>query len=243
MIREHNVPGVLIENGFHTNDDDRANLMSDSFLDSLAYAYLNSISAYFDELPFAAGTPMPLYNDVKYSAWYYPAVIYVSETGLFMGIGNNKFSPDSAMTRAMLTTVLARWSGDDFSDYNESPYADVDIGEWYGQTVAWAVDNGILGYISGDLFEPEQYISREEIALMLYNYFIWNGYTLPVIMDIVFEDEDDISPWARIAVDAIRDYGIMRGDNNGMFNPRDNATRAEVSQIFFNMMTILANTE
>jgi len=235
LIREHNLPGVLVENGFHTNAGDRAKLMSDSFLDSLALAYLDAITIYFNELPLPDSFPSLPYTDVRYGAWYFDAVKHVTERGLLVGTGNARFSPSSGVTRAMLTTVLARLGKADVLAYAETPYTDVSIDAWYGKTVAWAADMGIVAFIEGESFGPEQEATREEIALMLYIFFRLAEQEPPTEPKDAFIDDGDISPWAKTAVYAIQERGIMQGDDLNRFNPQNTVTRAEVSQILFNI--------
>ena len=242
MIREHNIPGVLAENGFHTNARDRANLQDDSFLDRLAEAYLDAISHYFDELPLPADHPTLQFSDVRYGAWHFDAVSHVYQQGLLVGTGAGKFSPDAGMTRAMLTIVLARLVDADTSIYAEAPYSDVSIDAWYGKAVAWAADNGISAYIEDSVFRPDQYATREEAAHMIYNYFHRSSLTLPSQSDMVFEDDGDISSWAKGAVTAIAGYGVIRGDDLNRFNPHKTITRAEISQILFNIFILLSDT-
>jgi len=238
LLREHNVPGVLAENGFHTNAGDRARLMDDRFLDKLAYAYLEAVTEYFDRIPLPNSYPTLPFSDVRYGDWYFDAVKQVSERGLLVGTSQNRFSPNAGMTRAMLATVLARFGSVNVSPYSEAPYTDVHMGTWYGKSVAWAADNGIVDFIGEHMFYPEQYVTREEIAVMIYNYLLWQEITPETVLTTTFIDEDDISPWAIEAVLAIRDYGIMQGHQN-RFHPMDSATRAEVSQIFCNTMAVL----
>jgi len=241
MIREHNLPGVLTENGFHTGDSDRAKLMNDDFLDDLAVAYLYAISDYFNGLlsmPVYPQTPTSLYYDVSPNAWYYNAVELVSQLGLFSGTGPNTFSPSVSMTRAMFVMVLSNLADADVSVYTESPYADVPIDSWYGKVVAWATDVGILE-ADDDLFEPGRDISREEMALLIYRYALLLADTIPdVDPDEIFDDDEDISDWAREAVYATRALGIMQGDNN-RFYPKADAIRAEVAQLFCNVVAAL----
>ena len=242
MIREHNLPGVLVENGFHTNESDRAKLSDDAFLDSLALAYLDAITDYFSDLPLTASESKPipnqLYSDVQIGAWYYEAVQRVSECGLIIGTGESMFSPNMGMTRSMLVTVISRLGNANVSGYETSPYQDVDIGAWYGKQVAWAAESGVIGFIDADVFNPHQDATREEIALMIYNYLIWTGLEPPDLTAFdVFADDADISERAKPAVYTLREYGVMQGDNTTRFNPEDTATRAEVAQIFYNILS------
>jgi len=234
IIREHNLPAVLVENGFHTNPGNRASLQSDSFLDRLALAYLDAITDYY----LAISPPPPdralPFSDVQYDAWYFDAVKYATEHGLLVGTAPGRFSPDIGMTRAMLATLLARLLSADFSALTDAPYADVSIDAWYGRPVAWAASNGIVSYIEGNIFSPGQNAAREEMAMMVYNFLQWNNLEADVSIEI-FADDADISPWARAAVYALRDYGVIRGDDMNRFNPQDTITRAEVSQIIYNL--------
>lgn len=235
MIREHNVPGVLVENGFHTNTRDRENLQNDSFLDGLALAYLEAVTAYFSGIPLPVYWPRPVYSDVRYGAWYYDAVKYVTQRGLFEGTGSGMFLPDAPMTRAMLVVLLAKTVDADLSGYTYSPYTDVPIGSWYGKAAAWAALNGVTGYISGQSFNPERNATREEMALMIYNYLLMSGKEPSGESTSLFRDDNIISRWARAAVYNLKGSGIIQGDERGRFNPQSPITRAETAQLFMNI--------
>ena len=242
MIREHNVPGVLVENGFHTNARDRANLQNDSFLDGLAVAYLNAITAYFNELPLpdsqttAPAVPALPYSDVHHDAWYYEAVRFVTDIGLFRGTAPSRFSPEDGMTRAMLAALLASMVDADVSGYTEAPYDDVFIDAWYGKEVAWAAENGLISYIDGRFFEPDRIATREETALMVYNYFLMIGMEFHIISATALEDDSDISDWGRTAIYALWWHGVIAGDDQNRFNPQMPITRAETAQLLTNML-------
>jgi N-acetylmuramoyl-L-alanine amidase len=254
MIREHNLPGVLVENGFHTNDKDREKLSDDTFLDNLALAYLDAITVYFNDLPLTEPFPALPYTDVQNDAWYYDAVNHVSRLGLLVGTSPDNFSPDDGMTRAMLTTVLSRLEDEDVSantNYTKSPYSDIIIDAWYAKAVAWAADMGIVGFISSQVFMPGQHATREEIAQMIYNYLCLRDMTIyvessadtTVESDFELNDDGDISQWAKIAIYALWEYGVMRGDERGFFYPKKTATRAEAAQIFSSVLMLLPNGE
>ena len=255
MIREHNVPGVLVENGFHTNARDRANLSDDGFLERLAVAYRDAIVKYFNELPPPGGSQAPPgggspalppgggnpalpFTDVRIEAWYFEAVSFVTERELLRGTSPTRFSPAGNMTRAMLTTVLARLGGVNTSGYSVSPFSDVPIDAWYGRAVAWAADNGIVGPISAGsrAFEPNRYATREEIALVVHNFLTWEGLVGNAASNVIYEDDARISQRNRTAVYTMRSYGVMQGDSQNRFHPRNTATRAEVSQILYNIV-------
>ena len=170
------------------------------------------------------------YSDVAADVWYYDAVCFVTENNLMNGIGSNVFSPYSSMTRAMFVTVLYRMSGDS-GDYANT-FSDVPENVWYESAVSWANANGIAPFIAGNYFEPDLMVSREQIAVMLYNYSVYLGQDVSV-SDTAnissYEDVNDISDYAYTALQWACATGIINGDDNGYLNPTDSATRAEVA--------------
>jgi hypothetical protein len=244
MIREHNVPGILVENGFHTNARDRANLQNDAFLDGLAVAYLDAIVEYFGELPLPdllPAEPAAPYSDVLRDAWYYEAVKLVTDIGLFRGTAPFRFSPEDGMTRAMLAVLFARMVDADVSEYTKAPYSDVQISAWYGKEVAWAAESGITGYIGGHSFAPDRVATREEAALMVYNYLLMSGMEFPDSPAALLEDDGDVGDWSRAAVYTLRQCGVIIGDDQNRFNPQMPISRAETAQLLANMFAISVN--
>ncbi|MCL2391560.1 MAG: N-acetylmuramoyl-L-alanine amidase [Oscillospiraceae bacterium] len=247
ILREINMPAVLVENGFHTNPRDRANLQNDDFLNRLAVAYLDAIKTYFSGIsldgnitdainrPISTSTSEPVFSDVPRGTWYFDAVLHASNQGIFAGTAPQVFSPNTGMTRAMFATVLSRHANVNFWAYNETPFTDVIQGRWYGHSVSWAYTNGIISFVQGNQFYPQQYITREEIAMMLYNLFRLTDTALPMGDYGTFADHENISIWAYPGVQAMRDMDVMRGDARNNFNPQNRATRAEVAQIFLNI--------
>jgi len=252
ILREINMPAVLVENGFHTNPRDRANLQNDDFLSRLAAAYLDAIKTYFSQIPLDGNITnvlpardyqpvygsavSPMFSDVRRGAWYFDAVMHVADQGIFAGTLPQMFSPNTGMTRAMFATVLSRHANVNIWRYQETPFEDVVQGRWYGHSVSWAYTNGILSFVQGENFFPDQDITREEIATMLYNLFSMTE-DLPTGYSGEFTDNYNVSPWAYSGVQAMRAIGVMMGDDHNRFNPQNTATRAEVAQIFLNMAT------
>ena len=189
---------------------------------------------------YAVGYSNSSFIDVPASAWYEGAVSFVAARGLFGGVGDNQFAPLTTTTRAMFVTVLARLNGADLSGYTTSAFTDVDINAYYGKAVAWAADKGIVGGIGDGLYAPDQNISREEMAVMLANYIRYTGITLKATGNsAAFADNEQISPWAKDAVAQMKKYGIISGVGTGEYNPKGNATRAEVAKVFQNYLTAI----
>ena len=169
------------------------------------------------------------YSDVEESAWYYHYVSYVSQKGLMNGDGK-QFNPDDDMTRAMVVTVLLRLSGD--TGNFDNTFSDVDSDAWYEQAVAWASANGIASGVGGNSFAPEISLTREQLAVMLYNYAKYKGLNVSIGENtniLSYNDAASISDYAYTALQWACGSVIINGDGNGKLNPKSFATRAEVA--------------
>lgn len=179
-----------------------------------------------NELPF---------TDANKSDWFYDAVKYVYENGLFSGTSATTFSPNTPMSRAMMVTVLCRLDGATTSGKNI--FTDVPNGTWYTDAVSWAATNAIVTGIGNNLFDPDADITREQMAAILYRYCEYKGIELPKTRTGgSFADASNISAWATESVDAMYAAEILSGKGNGILDPQGNATRAEVAQMFTNFM-------
>jgi len=186
------------------------------------------------------------FDDVAHGAWYHAAVTFAAERGLFQGVGHNLFAPAGTMTRAMFITVLSRIDGvpSNSAYYNTSTFADVSIAAWYGSAISWAAQRGIIcdDFLSGNVpgwFGPGDFITREEMALILANYLAFRDFSLNRAEVAAFDDIAEASVWARDAIHLMRAYSIIHGVGNNLYNPASMATRAEVSQIFKNLVSII----
>lgn len=184
------------------------------------------------------------FSDVSEDFWGADAISFTAARGLFQGVGEGEFDPSGTMTRSMLVTVLGRLAGVDPADYSgESTFSDVDADSWYGPYVAWAAENGVVQGVGGGRFAPNDPITREQLCTMLVRYLDSDGIELPQLTNpAAFTDEDQVSDWARDAVERFRQLGIVEGSDTGAFLPKNNASRAEVAAVFQRLITtILTN--
>jgi hypothetical protein len=176
--------------------------------------------------------PMALWSnpftDVDPSAWYYGDVEFAYKAGLFAGTSATAFSPAMPMTRGMLATVLHRLAGSPAAR-PDAAFGDVAEGNWYYGAVNWAAQSGIVNGVGGGLFAPDHNITREQMAVMLYNYANFMDRDLPRKRSGMFADEADISAWAKEAVNALYAASILSGRPGELFDPQGQATRAEVA--------------
>lgn len=185
----------------------------------------------------ATGTYDVLYNgksfqDVTDSFWAAKDIAFVTARELFTGIGDNRFSPKMTMTRAMFAQALANFEGIKNDSFTETVFTDVPNGRWYSSAINWAASNGIIQGTSKESFSPDDNITREQMAAMLYNYASYKGYKLPDRTFEGFSDNAKVGTWANQAVGAIATAGIIQGKPDGRFAPKDHATRAEVATVF-----------
>lgn len=176
------------------------------------------------------------FSDVAPSDWFYDEVEYVRVNGLMYGTGNGRFSPKDDLTRAMFVTVLGQLAGVNTADYPGSSFSDVATGKWYSAYIQWAHQNHIAEGYEGK-FDPNDPVTREQMAAFIERYLTAAGVTLPDAPDAVgaFRDAEAVSGWARGSLELMRRTAILRGDGNGNFRPRDTATRAEAAALFMSL--------
>jgi len=168
--------------------------------------------------------------DIFESDWFYDDVKYVHQNGLFAGTSANTFSPQMPMTRGMVVTVLGQLAGIDTADYSGDSFDDVDTAQWYAPYVKWAAELGIVSGVGNNNYAPNTSISRQDLAVILNNYADKMGLTMKQTMQmVVFVDSDDISDYAADAVGNMVRAGIIYGKPGNVFDPKAEATRAEVA--------------
>ena len=170
------------------------------------------------------------YEDVKSTDWYEKSVNYVTENKLMNGMGENKFSPNSSMTRGMLVTVLYRMSKDTYN--GSSDFTDVSEGEYYASAIAWASKNEIVNGVGNNEFAPNAEVTREQLIVILYRYAKYEKMKIKVDGNSKlsnFEDYEDISEYSLTAFEWGYGKKIISGRTETTLNPKGTASRAEVA--------------
>lgn len=190
--------------------------------------------------------PPVLFVDVPENIWYYPAVQYAVSNKLMNGIGNQKFDPEGAMTRAMLVTVLWRYAGEPRQGSNS--FTDVPNGLWYSDAVAWAAHNGIVSGIGNNRFDPDGKITREQMATILFRYSNSLGMITSDRAGLgSFPDGGKVSGYAKDALSWAVAEGLITGSASGgkvYLEPQGNATRAQVATILMRYIeNVVKNAE
>ena len=195
---------------------------------------LLSIAMCLTLLPLGTQAQAAYFRDVPSSHWAKDYIDEAVDLGLFNGTGDGQFSPGAAMTRSMFVTVLYRLS--DGEAESSANFIDVPRGSWYSDAVAWASENSLVTGTGGGRFSPKANVTREQLITILYRYLNFFGATLDNSgTSVTFRDSSSISSYARPAVQAMKDAGIIGGKPDGYggyrFDPKGRATRAEVASI------------
>ena len=170
------------------------------------------------------------FSDVD-SHWAKDAISFVTKNGYFTGTSATEFSPDSAMTRGMLVTVLYRVAGKP-AQTAASTFADVDSNAYYAPAVAWGNAQGIVAGVSDSSFSPDASVTREQLATIIYQYATSAGLDVSVKGDLTnYSDTESISEWADDAIAYAVGAGIITGRDNQTIDPKGTATRAEVARV------------
>ena len=218
------------EQGFTTYSCSCGSSYKDTYVAALGHKYVNGVCTHCGakDPNYKPAEPI-IFNDVPEKAWYAEAVNYAVKNKLMDGVGNGKFAPDSPMTRAMLVTVLWRYEGSPKEGTNG--FSDVPNGKWYTDAVAWASENGIVGGVGNNKFDPNGNITREQMVAILYRYAQKKGFDTSERGDLSsFPDRAKVSSYAKDAIAWAVGEGILNG-SGGKLLPQGNATRAQVSAI------------
>jgi len=156
-----------------------------------------------------------------------------------MGIGSTTFAPNINVTRAMFVTILYRMENEPNVDISIIPFTEVESGSYYEKAVAWTNENGIIKGVSETEFAPNDTITREQMAAIIYRYAIFKGLDISTVNDTSYADSADISDYAKEAVAFCTENGIMNGVGSGQFAPKSFATRANIAAVIERVMKIL----
>ncbi len=200
------------------------------------YTFRMPASAVTVKATFTAGeVPAQLpFNDVAAADWFYDAVKYAYDGELMDGTSSITFAPLMTTNRAMVVTILWRLEGSPVVNYAMN-FGDVGSGVWYTEAVRWAASEEIVKGYSDTVFAPDDTVTREQLATILYRYAQYKGYDVSAKGDLTtFTDGAKTSSWAAEAMEWAVGANLLSGKGGGVLDPTGTATRSEVAQIFMN---------
>lgn len=172
------------------------------------------------------------FADVEEGDWYYDAVHYVYFHEIMTGMSATTFEPNTALSRAMVAQILYNLEGKPGA--GESTFTDVN-GHWAVDAISWAQETGVVSGYENNTFRPNQAVTREELAQMLYNYAQYKGYDLTAAGDLTaFPDGDNVQSWAETAMAWANGNGLINGFEDDTLRPQGDSTRAQAASILMN---------
>ena len=159
--------------------------------------------------------------------------------GYLAGMGENRFEPDSSLTRAQFVAMLAKIDGAAVTESavqlaTDAAFTDVHADDWFAPYVAWGVEKGITNGMGDGTFAPNSQITREQMAVMLLKYSSSIGFMLPQTVTLpTFTDQSSISDWSINYVFTAAGAGILSGFDTGEFKPQGSATRAQAAKVIY----------
>ena len=139
------------------------------------------------------------------------------------------------LTRAMFVTILYRMENEPETNAGNA-FSDVGNGEYYEKAATWAKECGIVNGVSDSEFAPDEQITREQIAAMMFRYAAYKGLDISIEASGDYSDGGDISEYAKNAAQWARGKKIMQGFEDESFRPGNKATRAEAAAVFMNFI-------
>lgn len=201
----------------------------------------HTIQAVFEEKE-EETAPAFQFSDVDADGWAAESIYFLYERGIVDGVGGGLFAPTRSITRAEFVKILAGVAGADSEALSgkTTGFTDVEPGSWYAPYVAWAVENGVTSGTAETTFAPNDNITREQMATMIYRYAQKVGFALPETQPAVtFDDASAFSAWAADAIGAMQRAGIINGVGNNLFAPADNATREQACKMLALLLQLM----
>jgi hypothetical protein len=195
---------------------------------SIVNAKTNEICFYADFGTFEIIDNYKKFDDIKETEWYSDAISFVTSREIFSGTAENIFSPNEVMSRAMISQVLYNLENKP-ECIEKSNFVDVSSKDWYANAVNWAVSNEIISGYGNGKYAPNDNLTREQLIVMLWKY---SGKPESMHKLEHFNDASKISDYAIKALQWANEKGIINGNDKGLLEPKDKATRAQVAQIF-----------
>ena len=184
-----------------------------------------------------AGCPSTNFTDVEENGWYHTGVDFMVKNGFMNGVADDAFDVDGNLTRAQLVTILYRIAGEPESTAT-NPFADVADGQWYTNAVVWAAENGIVKGVNTTTFAPNDQITREQIATILFRYAKAEKVEGKLAG---FPDAEKVSDYAADAMAWAVEQGLINGisesDGKTYLAPQETATRAQIAVILMRYLT------
>jgi len=183
-------------------------------------------------------TPMEaegVFSDIASYTWAKDAISYLNKKGVLQGVGDGKFEPARSIKREEIAKIMVE-AFDITAKEGEKEFKDVSEGAWHYKYVNIAYQNGIINGVSKDSFGTGSNVTRQDAAVMIYRYLKSTGYKFETDGE-EFSDIDVCADYAREAVQALKNSGLIAGNGDNTFNPKDSLTRAQAAVMIYNIIS------
>ena len=199
----------------------------------------------FKDCPGDSGCVMAAYEDLDCVAWYHDGVHFALENGIMNGVSDQMFAPSSSTSRAMIVTMLWRMEDEPAVDYDMT-FSDVSSDSWYTEAIRWAAYEHIVDGYSADRFAPNDNVSREQLATILWRYAKYKGTDKIPASKInlgIYIDAEHISRWAYDGMQWAVNAGLITGVGNDKLSPETEASRTQVATMLMRYCTAIESTQ
>ena len=179
------------------------------------------------------------FTDAGSGDWYYEDVLYVYNRGLMEGTGEHSFSPDGAVTRGQIVTILWRLAGNPVVNF-AMDFTDVTEETWCAEAIRWAAAEGIAQGFDDGSFGQDRVVTREQLAAFLYREVQrqGGGFTGMWYFPLNYPDMEELGAFADEAMHWCVMTGVLQGTADGRLAPKDTADRAQLSAILHRYLTV-----
>ncbi|MGN0179284.1 MAG: S-layer homology domain-containing protein, partial [Monoglobaceae bacterium] len=179
-----------------------------------------------------------IFNDIEGVDWAHEAITALYNKGIIAGTGENRFEPDNPVTREQFVKIIIGAMNLQNEEEEVCGFADVDINQWYAKYVDIACAKGICRGVGDNAFGVGAQITRQDMAVMIYNALKAKG-NAPEVAELPFEDSTEIADYSYEAVGALYGMGAVNGVSVTEFAPNANATRAEAAKMIYEVLDML----
>lgn len=179
-----------------------------------------------------------IFEDISGCPWARDAIVYLAEKGIVSGKAENMFYPDDNITRAEFAKLLVEAFANDAPNSDVSMFTDVEAGSWYAEYIGKIVGAGIAKGCGNNIFGTNDCITRQDMAVMLFNASKYYGLSIETVTDTYFADENTIAAYAKESVRALHSKGIINGFDEYTFGPCEYATRAQAAKLIYGILIL-----
>lgn len=182
------------------------------------------------------------FDDV--SGWSKDSINFLSAREVINGVGDKRFNPKGSITRAEFITIMSKVAEAEAAKVNKTSFTDIGTEDWYAPFVEWGYAFGITKGKGNGRFEPNEKITRQDIAVLIASMVEKLEYELPELKEeIIFADNYDVANYAADSVKKVQKAGIINGRPNAVFAPKDFATREEAAQIIASLINVIVEQQ